>query len=99
MDINNRTRLTLSKATIEASDPFSLLPLDHPVMVLISKVLKGDNYSTWSRAMIISLSTKDKIGFVTGSIKPPSSTDDSFPSWQRYGDLMVIEFHSSKDSQ
>ena len=49
--------------------------------------------------MIISLSTKDKIGFVTGSIKPPSSTDDSFPSWQRYGDLMVIEFHSSKDSQ
>eukprot|EP00261_Vitis_vinifera_P031368 XP_019072611.1 PREDICTED: uncharacterized protein LOC109121793 [Vitis vinifera] len=58
-------------------------------MVLVSKVIEGDNYSTWSRAMRISLSAKDKIGFVTGSIKPPSSTDDSFPSWQRCNDMVI----------
>ena len=58
-------------------------------MVLVSKVLEGDNYSTWSRAMRISLSAKNKIGFVTVSIKPPSSTDDSFPLWQRCNDMVI----------
>ena len=58
-------------------------------MVLVSKVLQGDNYNTWSRAMIISLSAKDKIGFITGSIKPPSSTYDSFPSWQQCNDVVI----------
>ena len=81
--------LASSKATTEALDPFSLHQSDHPGMVLVSKVLEGDNYSTWSRAMRISLSAKDKIGFVTGSIKPPSSTDDSFPSWQRCNDMVI----------
>ena len=79
MDIN-KMGLTSSKATIEALDPFSLLHSNHPGMVLVSKVLEGDNYSTWSQAMRINLSAKDKIGFITGSIKPPPSTDDSFPS-------------------
>ena len=83
MDINNRMRLlTSSKATIEASHSFSLHHSNHPSMVLISKVLEGDNYNTWSRGMRISLSTKDKIGFVIGSIKltPTPLTYDSFPS-------------------
>ena len=59
-------------------------------MVLVSKVLEGDNYNTWSRAMRISLSAKDKIGFVTGSIKPSSSTNDSFPSWQQCNDMVIL---------
>ncbi|RVX05001.1 hypothetical protein CK203_019174 [Vitis vinifera] len=88
MDIN-KTGLTSSKATTEALDRFSLHHLDHPGMVLVSKVLEGDNYNTWSRAMRISLSAKDKIGFVTGSIKPPSSTDDSFPSWQHCNNMVI----------
>ncbi|KAL6318234.1 hypothetical protein AAG906_035742 [Vitis piasezkii] len=58
-------------------------------MVLVSKVLEGDNYNTRSRAMRISLSAKDKIGFVTGSIKPSSLTDDSFPSWQQCNDMVI----------
>ena len=68
--------LTSSKATIKALDPFSLHYSGHSSMVLVSKVLEGDNYNTWSRAMRISLSAKDKIGFVIGSIKPPSSTNE-----------------------
>ena len=88
MDIN-KTGLTSSKAITKALDPFSLHHSNHLGMVLVSKVLEGDNYSTWSRAMRISLSAKDKIGFVTGSIKPPSSTDDSFPSWQQCNDVVI----------
>ncbi|KAF7148530.1 hypothetical protein RHSIM_Rhsim03G0044200 [Rhododendron simsii] len=61
-------------------------------MILVSKLLEGDNYSTWSRAMRIALSAKNKIGFVAGSIKPPSSIDATFPLWQRCND-MVLSWH------
>nr|XP_008350467.1 TMV resistance protein N-like [Malus domestica] len=37
---------------------------DHPSMMLVSKPLKGNNHSTWSRAMRISLSAKNKLSFV-----------------------------------
>ena len=79
---NNGKESTSSKAIIEASDPYNLHHSDHPGMVLVSKVLEGDNYNTWSRAMRISLSAKNKIGFVTELIKPPSPTDASFDSWK-----------------
>ncbi|KAM1046990.1 hypothetical protein PS2_026158 [Malus domestica] len=49
----------------EISDPYALHHSDHPNLVLVSKPLEGDNYSTWSRAMRISLSAKNKIGFIT----------------------------------
>ncbi|XP_012832652.1 PREDICTED: uncharacterized protein LOC105953527 [Erythranthe guttata] len=55
----------------------------------MSRVLEEDNYGTWSRAMRISLSAKNKIGFITCSIKPPSPTDDDFPSWQRCNDMVI----------
>ena len=78
---NDGTRPTPSQATVEASDTFPLHHSDHPDMILVSKVLEGDNYSTWSRALRISLSAKNKIGFVTGSIKPPFATNNAFSSW------------------
>ena len=79
---NGRTRLTLYKFIVEALNPYSLHHSNHSSMILIFQVLEGDNYNTWSQAMRISLSAKDKIGFVISSIKPPSLTNDSFPSWQ-----------------
>ncbi|KAL3532910.1 hypothetical protein ACH5RR_006431, partial [Cinchona calisaya] len=50
-----------SKTLDEISDPHSLHPSDHPGVVLVSKVLEGDNYNTWSRAMRISLSAKTRL--------------------------------------
>ncbi|KAK2655209.1 hypothetical protein Ddye_008261 [Dipteronia dyeriana] len=33
--------------------------------------LSGDNYASWSRAMSIALSVKNKLGFINGSISKP----------------------------
>ncbi|KAI5341640.1 hypothetical protein L3X38_009515 [Prunus dulcis] len=52
-----------------AVDPFFLYHSDHPRLVLDSKLLNGDNYSTWCRAMTISLNAKSKLGFRDGIIK------------------------------
>ncbi|KAB2610299.1 hypothetical protein D8674_018331 [Pyrus ussuriensis x Pyrus communis] len=48
------------------TDPYFLHPSDHPGLILVSKKLNGDNYNTWCRAMEISLSAKNKIGFING---------------------------------
>ncbi|RVX14444.1 hypothetical protein CK203_017366 [Vitis vinifera] len=63
-----------SKANL--SNPYFTHHSDHPGLVLISKSLNGDNYSAWKRAMILALNSKNKLGFVNGSIKAPSEEID-----------------------
>ena len=58
----------------DPSYPFFIHLSSHPEMILVSKPLNGENYKTWSRSMKISLSAKNKLGFIDGSIKAPSQT-------------------------
>ncbi|KAL5864049.1 hypothetical protein ACOSQ3_001563 [Xanthoceras sorbifolium] len=64
--------------------------LDHPGLVLISKPLNGDNYSTWKRAMTLALNSKNKLGFVNDSIKAPSEETDlkGYVTWFRCNDMV-----------
>lgn len=36
--------------------------------LLVSQPLTRDNYVSWSRAMVIALSVKNKLGFIDGTI-------------------------------
>ena len=73
----------------DLSNPFLLHPSDQPGNILVSKTLQGDNYNTWSRAMRISLSAKNKLGLVDGTIDPPAETDKQFALWQRCNDMVL----------
>ena len=75
----------------DAASPYFLHHSDHPGMVLVSKPLNGDNYSTWCRAMTISLNAKSKLGFVDGTITvPPAKTKpDDHASWKRCNDMIL----------
>jgi len=59
-------------------------------MILIPKPLNGDNYSTWKRAMTLALNSKNKLGFVDGSIKIPSKEIDQeeYATWSRCNDMV-----------
>jgi hypothetical protein len=63
---------------------------DHPGLILISKPLNGDNYSTWKRAMTLALNSKNKLGFVNGSIKAPSEeiNHEEYAAWSRCNDMV-----------
>ncbi|KAL6350458.1 hypothetical protein AAG906_019105 [Vitis piasezkii] len=65
-------------------------PFGSPGLVLISKSLNGDNYSAWKRAMILALNSKNKLGFVNGSIKAPSEEIDpeGYATWSRCNDMV-----------
>ncbi|KAM1575047.1 hypothetical protein ACFX10_031510 [Malus domestica] len=60
-------------------------------MVLVSKLLNGDNYSTWCRSVKLSLSAKNKLGFVDGTLEAPDekTKPNDFASWKRCNVMIV----------
>ena len=54
-----------------SSSPYFLSSGDNPGISLVVQPLTEENYSTWSRAILISLDAKTKLGFIDGSIPRP----------------------------
>ncbi|KAL5562639.1 hypothetical protein UlMin_032386 [Ulmus minor] len=79
------------KSTIdEPSSPYFLHHSDGPGLVLVSQPLTRDNYPSWSRAMLIALSVKNKLGFINGSIKKPKGNDlNLLNSWIRNNNVVI----------
>ncbi|KAL5767593.1 hypothetical protein ACOSQ2_014376 [Xanthoceras sorbifolium] len=75
---------------VNVSNPYFTHHSDHPGLVLISKPLNGENYSTWKKAMTLALNSKNKLGFVNGSIKAPSEETDpeGYATWSRCNDMV-----------
>ncbi|XP_024159530.1 uncharacterized protein LOC112166833 [Rosa chinensis] len=63
---------------------------DHPGLVLVSKSLNGDNYSGWKRAMTLALNSKNKLGFIDGSIEAPSkaANPEGYATRSRCNDMV-----------
>lgn len=86
--------------TDSSSSTHSIAPIDdrtHPYylhhshssgFVLVTQVLIGDNYNSWSQAMQIALSVKNKIGFIDGSLPKPISSDPNYSAWMRNNNLL-----------
>ena len=72
---NDEIPIDFSKA--DFSNPYFTHHSYHLGLILISKSFNGDNYSDWKRAMVLALNSKNKFGFVNGSIKAPS--EETYP--------------------
>ena len=60
---------SMDDANTNPSSPYFIPPTD---VVLVSQPLIGpENYLSWSRAMFLSLSGRNKFGFLDGSIPMP----------------------------
>jgi hypothetical protein len=79
-----------SSLTENSSTPFFLNNGDNPGTVLVSQPLTGGNYNTWSRSMIVSLTAKNKMAFIDGSLPKPSPEDDAvFHAWNRCNNMII----------
>ena len=58
-----------------SSSPYSLSNSDNPGVSLVVQHLTEENYSTWSRAILIAMDAKTILGFIDGSIPKPESVD------------------------
>src|ERR1044072_8790726 len=69
-------------------NPYYLHASDHPGLVLVSQPLADDNYASWKRSMVLSLSGKNKLGFLDGSIPQPPEDDPHYRAWNRYNNIV-----------
>ncbi|XP_023913299.1 uncharacterized protein LOC112024884 [Quercus suber] len=66
------------------SSPYFLSSGDNPGVSLVVQHLTKDNYNTWSRAILISLDAKTKLGFIDGFIPKPQSVDHPhYTAWNK----------------
>ncbi|XP_071714962.1 uncharacterized protein [Rutidosis leptorrhynchoides] len=75
---------------LDFSDPLYLHANDTTGTPIIAIKLKGtENYNIWSRSMLLALSTKNKLGFINGTVKR-STTDEVLGSqWDRCNSVVL----------
>ncbi|CAN1299601.1 hypothetical protein LINPERPRIM_LOCUS24263 [Linum perenne] len=65
------------------ANPLYLAPGDSLSAPITSIKLSNDNYHTWSRAITVALSIKNKLQFINGTSSKPDSSDSSYAAWIR----------------
>lgn len=72
-------------------DPTSIYYI-HPYYVnstqLVSIKFNGEGFSNWKRAMILTLSAKNKLPFVTGDLPKPAKNSSDLKAWERCNALV-----------
>ncbi|XP_019200242.1 PREDICTED: uncharacterized protein LOC109193867 [Ipomoea nil] len=72
------------------SNPYYLHVNENPALELVPFPLDGSNYHTWARAMTMALSCKNKIAFVNGAIKKPSTDNlERYMAWERCNNIVA----------
>ena len=67
-----------------ANNPYFLPATENPGIVLTSPPLTSpENYLSWTRSVFLALSSRNKFGFVNGSIPQPDLTSPLYNSWSR----------------
>ncbi|KAF3634331.1 hypothetical protein FXO37_26543 [Capsicum annuum] len=74
----------------DTSHPYYLHASDTPGIVLVNTPFTGRGFAGWRRSILISLSAKNKLGFIDDACPAPSSTDVSFRLWNRCNDMVIF---------
>ncbi|XP_016443550.1 uncharacterized protein LOC107768899 [Nicotiana tabacum] len=76
---------------LDQSNPYFVHPSDHPNDMLVPVKLNGTNYPSWSKSMIHALTAKNKIGFISRTIKPPLETEQpiEYAQWNQCNNMVL----------
>ena len=77
--------------SLNVHSPYYLHPGENLAIALVSPVLDLINYNAWSHSMLTTLSAKNKIKFIDGSIQMciKSSTSCSLEEMQQYSGFLA----------
>lgn len=80
---------TGSSTLVDSTHPYFFHASDTPEMVLINTPFNGRGYRGWSRSILISLSAKNKLGFIDGSCPTPAITHSDLKIWNGCNDMVT----------
>ncbi|XP_019258235.1 PREDICTED: uncharacterized protein LOC109236500 [Nicotiana attenuata] len=58
-------------------------------MALVNSTSNGRGFQGWKRSILIALSVKNKLGFISGSCPPLIITSKDFQPWSRCNDMVT----------
>lgn len=59
----------------DCNSPYFMQYSDQPDVAIVLDLLVGTNYSSWSKAILMALTVKNRVSFINGSIVAPSEVD------------------------
>ena len=74
---------------MDPTSPYYLHPNEMPGALMVSPILNGRNYHSWSRSMRMALKAKTKLQFIDGTIAKPNRDDALFPAWDRCNTMVL----------
>jgi hypothetical protein len=80
---------SISTLSTMDSNPLYLHHGDNPGSILVTQLLTGDNYYTWSRLMFMALTAKNKLQFINAALPKPHSSDPDFFAWTRCNNMVL----------
>jgi hypothetical protein len=75
--------------TDPSQNPYYVHPNESATAALVSPLLDGKNYHTWSRSMLKAVIMKNKLRFLDGSCPIPDDFDPTYEPWIRCNNLVL----------
>ena len=89
-----------AKPNLDSSDPKSpyyLCSSDNPGNIICPIILNGENYANWSRLAANSLKSKNKLGFVDGSLSRPDDASSDVDAWEKNNAMVIAWLYNVID--
>ena len=79
---------------IDNQSPYFLHPSNSPGAIITSIKFDGKNYELWESAVKISLRSKNKLGFIDGTIAKPEATEGKsmaeINAWEMVNSMITL---------
>lgn len=75
--------------SLNPTSPFYIHPSDSTSMQLVYEKLSGSGYNDWKRSMLIGLSAKNKLPFITGTLTKPAVNSPTYKAWTRCNSMLI----------
>ncbi|KAM3328352.1 hypothetical protein P3S68_033044 [Capsicum galapagoense] len=80
---------TRTLPTMDPTHVYYLHSSNSPGMALVSTPFDGKGYQGWKRSVLIALSAKNKLDFITGANASPDAQSPDLRSWSRCNDMRL----------
>lgn len=88
--------MAANTANFSIDDPLYLHPSDTPgVSLVLGPLIGTENYGVWSRAMLLALRAKNKLGYINGSCRKPAENHSHLHQWERCNAIVLSWLMSS----
>ena len=71
------------------SNPYYIHPNESPSSINVTPPLAENNYHSWFRSFKMALISKNKIGFITGTIPVPDTQSPLYQPWKHCNNLII----------